>query len=701
MALTEKGEPAVIDTDTWGVVTKHFSLKALQKFEWVFKIVNLRGSGCVSFSEMEDFAYGIGITFKGSQLYKYFSSCSDDGEMDLAQFLHFIFSLQTNGFTQEAQMIVEHAELQYVEHAGESDSDLSAEDDEENRLLRAANQAKRAEKLASAKADALENNDPRHLQPFFPLLYAKYRPLSEGDDPVVEGGLMELVHTLAEFNYDAKAVEEKMDAMVAELQGIREQVNAARAKYKDVFSEEQLNKFIKQFQSVDDDGSGEISKEELWAIFDKIGMKVSPEKLDYLFTQIDVDGSGFVDLDEFLLMMQKIEEGNDSEMARLLAQAALKAEKLKKQEEQNKRESRAKEAARRAAVFRKFTKAQVSMFQDQFNICDADGSGEIDFDEMRAMLKGLGMEVDAEVLRRLMRSIDSDGNGNLSFTEFLEMMSAGKNGEMAGIFNQITNRQASMNQERRLKLKREQQRMIKKKEEEKRLKAAKAAMKAWAVKQLSAKEIKGLEKGFKAIDIDNDETLTEDELSQLLQLLRINMTAEKLHEMFKEVDIDNSGALDFAEFLVLAAKAKDMGGKHAKAFSVIVNAQSRAQESRAVRNQLSKLAEKKVKEKLNVSLQREAMAASRAVKHTKENATKRKQNNQKRAKKIEMRQAAITDKNEQVLAQSEKRLADKTKDHKKRYAKSQKERKKEQDRVARSRRERSQQARAKAELLKN
>eukprot|EP00942_MAST-04A_sp_MAST-4A-sp1_P004489 g4489.t1 len=90
--------------------------------------------------------------------------------------------------------------------------------------------------------------------------------------------------------------------------------------------------------------------------------------------------------------------GDNSEIARKLAEAALLAEKLKKKEEAAKRAARAKEATRRAAIFAKFKKKQLEEFQKQFNTFDADRSGEIDFDEMKAMVRGLGMDTPGHVL---------------------------------------------------------------------------------------------------------------------------------------------------------------------------------------------------------------------------------------------------------------------------------------------------------------
>ena len=57
------------------------------------------------------------------------------------------------------------------------------------------------------------------------------------------------------------------------------------------------------------------------------------------------------------------------------------------------------------------------------------------------MVRGLGMDTPGHVLRKLMKSIDTDGDGTLSFVEFLEMMDKGKNGAMAEVFNKIANRQ--------------------------------------------------------------------------------------------------------------------------------------------------------------------------------------------------------------------------------------------------------------------
>ena len=236
---------------------------------------------------------------------------------------------------------------------GESDAD-SDEKNEERLQLRAQQQAKRVAKLEGAKAEALQNNDARPLQPFFPKLYAKYRPATLGENPLIPEGMMELVHTLAENEFDAVSTMEKMDNLVKSRESTRQAEMEVREKYEGTFTPDEITKYISQFRAVDDDGSGQIDEEELGEIFKKIGMKIEKDELKLMFQEVDEDGSGEVDLDEYLGMLKKVKEGDNSEIARKLAEAALLAEKLKKKEEAAKRAARAKEATRRAAIFAKF-----------------------------------------------------------------------------------------------------------------------------------------------------------------------------------------------------------------------------------------------------------------------------------------------------------------------------------------------------------
>ncbi|EGB10197.1 hypothetical protein AURANDRAFT_22969, partial [Aureococcus anophagefferens] len=53
------------------------------------------------------------------------------------------------------------------------------------------------------------------------------------------------------------------------------------------------------FDSIDGDGSGEISREELGEAMRTIGVHVKATDVDALMDQIDADGSGAVDMDEF------------------------------------------------------------------------------------------------------------------------------------------------------------------------------------------------------------------------------------------------------------------------------------------------------------------------------------------------------------------------------------------------------------------
>merc|ERR1719269_581133 len=62
-----------------------------------------------------------------------------------------------------------------------------------------------------------------------------------------------------------------------------------------------------------------------------------------------------------------------------------------------------------------------------WNFFDTAHSGAIDIRELKAAMRALGFEVKEE-LKKMISDIDNDGNGDIDFGEFLEMMT-GKTGE--------------------------------------------------------------------------------------------------------------------------------------------------------------------------------------------------------------------------------------------------------------------------------
>ena len=59
-----------------------------------------------------------------------------------------------------------------------------------------------------------------------------------------------------------------------------------------------------------------------------------------------------------------------------------------------------------------------------FMMFDKDGSGQIDASEIRALLEGEDLKgtVDGGQLDRIIKEVDADGNGEINFEEFLVMM---------------------------------------------------------------------------------------------------------------------------------------------------------------------------------------------------------------------------------------------------------------------------------------
>ena len=67
---------------------------------------------------------------------------------------------------------------------------------------------------------------------------------------------------------------------------------------------------------------------------------------------------------------------------------------------------------------------QIEELKEAFNLFDVDGSGAIDYKELKAALKALNIKVPKEELRKMITDVDADASGSIEFPEFLKMMTA-------------------------------------------------------------------------------------------------------------------------------------------------------------------------------------------------------------------------------------------------------------------------------------
>lgn len=148
------------------------------------------------------------------------------------------------------------------------------------------------------------------------------------------------------------------------------------AAYKMGWSDEQIDEFKQAFYSFDEDGEGTIGRSELGDLLEALGENLTANEVDEMLAEVDEDGSGQVDFDEFLSMMQK----------------KMSDDQLEKD------------------------------IMDSFALLDKDGSGLISANELKHVVTDFcGKLTDAEV-NDLLSEADITGDGLLSYEEFYKIM---------------------------------------------------------------------------------------------------------------------------------------------------------------------------------------------------------------------------------------------------------------------------------------
>ncbi|XP_062361323.1 troponin C, skeletal muscle [Cinclus cinclus] len=144
-------------------------------------------------------------------------------------------------------------------------------------------------------------------------------------------------------------------------------------------SEEMIAEFKAAFDMFDADGGGDISTKELGTVMRMLGQNPTKEELDAIIEEVDEDGSGTIDFEEFLVMMVR----------------------------QMKEDAKGKSEEELANCFRIF---------------DRNADGFIDIEELGEILRATGEPVTDEDIEDMMKDSDKNNDGRIDFDEFLKMM---------------------------------------------------------------------------------------------------------------------------------------------------------------------------------------------------------------------------------------------------------------------------------------
>ena len=153
----------------------------------------------------------------------------------------------------------------------------------------------------------------------------------------------------------------------------------------DFMDDEELTEL---FNEIDTDGEGSLDWDEVKALLVKLGMPVDKAAVKKVMAEMDPDGDEDVTLVEFLTWWRSVGAEVKNKMA-MLADAG--ADFLNDEE-----------------------------LTELFNEIDTDGEGSLDWDEVKELMAKLGMPIDDKAVKKMMKEMDPDGDGEATLAEFLK-----------------------------------------------------------------------------------------------------------------------------------------------------------------------------------------------------------------------------------------------------------------------------------------
>lgn len=141
--------------------------------------------------------------------------------------------------------------------------------------------------------------------------------------------------------------------------------------------ENTIAEFKEAFALFDKDNDGTITTTELGTVMRSLGQAPTDSELQDMINEVDVDGSGTIDFQEFLEMMTKHMKETDTEQE----------------------------------------------LKEAFKVFDKNGDGKISAEELKTVMLNLGEKLTDDEINEMIREADANGDGQVDYEEFVKMMS--------------------------------------------------------------------------------------------------------------------------------------------------------------------------------------------------------------------------------------------------------------------------------------
>jgi calmodulin len=137
---------------------------------------------------------------------------------------------------------------------------------------------------------------------------------------------------------------------------------------------------------------------------------------------------------------------------------------------------------------------QLEQYREAFKMFDNNGDGTIGIDEIRRALKKFGQDFTRKEVEEMIKELDVDGSGSLTFDEFVTLMTKQTVEEVVNVEDEVI-------------------------------------------------------RAFRTFDKDNSGTISMNEFRFILTRLGDRMPENEVDDVFREADLNHDGVLNYEEFV--------------------------------------------------------------------------------------------------------------------------------------------------------